>query len=164
MTDAATVAAAQPTRIVPTISQPVRISWNDHAEQFLVHETTLIENAAEAGFEVILPAVLPMGIGGMLARMIGPTVVKEVVDRGLVVLEGLLSNPNLAITVDPKNFLLTYVANTLNELAPNLVLKLEALLDPMIAAAVAKVMPASDTTASPVPGDQSLAPHIQTGR
>lgn len=147
MTDAATVAAAQPPRVVPTIAQPVRISWNDHAEQFLVHETTLIENAAEAGFAVVLPAVLPMGLGGMLARMIGPTVVKEVVDRGLVVLEGLLSNPGLTISVDPNNFLLTFVANTMNELAPNLVLKLEGYLDPMIAAAVAKVMPPADPAA-----------------
>jgi len=137
------------------MAQPVRISWNDWAEQLLVHEQPLIEGAAEAGFSLALAAV-PGGMGGLVAGVVGPTVVKEIVDHGLVVLEGLLSNPDLAITISPSDTLGAFVAKTFNAIAPNLAAKLGPKLDPMIAAAVAKAIPAAQEGAN--------APHIQTGR
>ena len=149
-----TLAPAVP-RIVPTVSQPVRIAWNDWAEQLLVHEQTIIEGLAEAGTDLALSTV-PMG--SLIANFVGPTVVKQTVDQGLLALEGLLSNPDLAITISPTNFLATFVANTINTTGPALAKQLGPTLDPMIASAVAKALPAPAAPASP------SAPAIETGR
>jgi hypothetical protein len=133
---AAAIAAAQPIRTIPTASQPVRIPWGDWAEQILVHETTLIETAADAGVAIAASAT-PMA--GLVAQLVGPIVVKQLVDQGLTLMEGLLAGQ--AITIAKPNFLESYVINTINQVAPNLALKIGADLTPMVQAAIAKAAP-----------------------
>lgn len=138
---AAASAAAQPARLVPTASQPVRIPWGDWAEQALVHEQAMIEAAAEAG-ATIAESLSPMG--SLVAAFVGPTVVKQLVDQGLTLAEGMLKGQ--AITINQPNWLESYVITTINQVAPNLAVKLGATLNPMIKAAIAKVPPPASTS------------------
>lgn len=136
MTTAAVTATAQPPRLVPTASQPVRIPWGDWAEQILVHETTLLESAAEAGVQLVA-SVTPMG--GLVAGLVGPIVVKQLVDQGLALAEGMLKGQ--AINIVEPNWIESYVLNTINAQAPNLAIKMGDTLNPIIKAAIVKATP-----------------------
>lgn len=132
----ATVAA--PARVVPTPTQPVRIPWQDWLEQFLIHETPLIENVAQIGVTIAAGAI-PGGVGTILLNLVGPTIVKQVVDGVLSTIEGPLSNPNLAIAIPANDMIATMAANVLNTAVPTFAGKAGDLLDGWIKTAVASL-------------------------
>jgi hypothetical protein len=139
-----TVAAVPPARIVPTTSQPVRIPWGDWAEQILVHEKSLIEAGIQAGIEFGAGA---SPIGGLVVGLVGPTVVKQLVDQGLTLAEGMFAGQ--AITISQPNWLESYVITTINQVAPNLAAKIGDDLTPMVQAAIAKVPAPPAAAAAP---------------
>lgn len=132
-------------RVVPTVIQPVRVSWADWIEQILVHETPLIEAAAEIGASIGI-GYIPI-IGPAAAKLVGPTIVKQVVDQGLALLEGMLAQQT-PITIDTPNWLQSFAVTTINQVAPQFAKVMGETLDPMIVAAIAKATPAP---AAPIP-------------
>lgn len=143
-------ATATTPRVVPTVTQPVRVSWADWIEQILVHETPLIEAGVGIGVELGI-SVIPV-IGPAAAKLIAPTLVKQVVDQGLALLEGLLSQQT-ALTVDKPNWLQSFAVTTINQIAPQFAKTIGAQLDPLLADAIAKVAPTpAPAVAAPSPG------------
>lgn len=133
-----TTVPAPPVRIVPTVSQPVRIPWGDWAEQALVHETTLIENAAEAGVQIVA-GLSPLA--AVVVGLAGPVVVKQIVDQGLTLAEGMLAGQG--ITIQQPNWLESYAVTAMNKYFPNLAARIGDDLTPQIQAAIAKAAPPS---------------------
>lgn len=123
-------------RVVPTVSQPVRIPWGDWAEQGLVHEQALLEQGAELGVQI---AATASPLGGIISSFVGPTVVKQLVDQGLALAEGMLKGQ--AITIREPNWIEAYTVTTFNQLFPSVFAKIGADLTPMVQAAIAKVTP-----------------------
>lgn len=129
-------APAPATRVVPTISQPVRIPWGDWAEQGLIHEAALIEQAAQLGFDLAARAT---PLGGIVQTFVGPTVVKQLVDQGLKLAEGMVHGQEITIT-EP-NWVEAYVVTTFNQLFPTLFAKVGTDLTPMLTKAIAAATP-----------------------
>ncbi len=155
MTATATAASQ---RVVPTVAQPVRVSWADWIEQILVHETPLIE--AGAGVLVSLGiGAIPI-VGPTAAKLIAPTLVKQVVDQGLALLEGMLAQQS-PLAIDKPSWLQSFAVTTLNQIAPNFAKTVGAQLDPMIADAIAKVTPAPKLD---VPAPDPGVPTTSRGR
>lgn len=127
-----------PARVVPTANQPVRVAWGDWLEQLLVHETPLIESAAQAGLSVGA-ALIPGGIGSAALNLLGPTVVKQAVDGVINMLQGPLTSAGAALEVPASNTIATMAANVLNSTLPTFVSKAGASLDSWLQAAVAKL-------------------------
>lgn len=124
-----------PARVVPTSTQPVRIAWGDWLEQYLVHETPLLEKAAQVGFSVGAAAI-PGGIGSIMVGMLGPTIVKQAVDGILVAVEGSLSGAAIEF---PASGLAAMAGNMLNATLPTFVAKAGSLLDGWLEDVLAKV-------------------------
>lgn len=135
MTDM-TVTAAAPARVTPTVSMPVRVSWGDWVEQALAHETPFIESVAEAGLGLALKAI---PFGGIVSMFVGPTVIKQLVDLAMTALEGVVAGQGT--TVPDGNAVFASVANMLNANYPQLAAFLGTEVEPMIEAAIAKILP-----------------------
>lgn len=141
---AATAAAAVPVpsptapRTTPTVAQDIRVDWGSWLAQGLAHETAIIEAAAQGGISLALKAI---PFGSFVTMFIGPTLVKQYVDMGLAALEGVLTP--LSASVPTSNTLFTTVANLINANEPALAAFLGDQLEPMIEAAIAKIIPAA---------------------
>jgi hypothetical protein len=132
-------AATTAPRVVPTITQPVRVSWADWIEQILVHETPLIEAAVGIGVNIGV-STIPV-IGPAAAKLIAPTLVKQVVDQGLALLEGLLAKQT-PIAINKPTWLQNFAVTTINQIAPQFAKTIGDQLDPVLADAIAKAAPA----------------------
>ena len=120
-------------RVVPTVSQPIRVDWGSWAEQFLVHETAMIETGVNLGIgaaETLIPG------GFMIKMFVGTQVVDGLIEQGLKVLEGILDKQ--AITVSGSNPLVAYVVNMMNATVPNLATALGPRLNDLVTAGLAK--------------------------
>ena len=122
-------------RVVPTVSQPVRTGWGAFAEQFLVHETKMIEAGVNAGLEII-EGMTPMGWA--IRLFAGKEVVNGLIEQGLKVLEGIL-DPLAIVTDATTHPVYAYVLNMVNNSFPNLAAALGPKLDELIKEGLAKV-------------------------
>jgi hypothetical protein len=120
---------------VPGIAGPVRVDWGDLAAQILVHETPIIEAAAQTGVKVGLAAV-PMG--SFLSEFVAPDVVKQYVDQALTSLEDVLKGSSL--TVSPSEALASLAAKLFNQAEPSLASFLGGTVEPMIQGWVTKLL------------------------
>jgi hypothetical protein len=122
MTDDNTALGAA--RITPTVSQPTRVDWGSWVEQFLAHETPLIEAAANAGVQ-LATAAIP---GGAIIRMfVTEKLVDQYVELGIKALDGILDRQSL--TIGDSSPLLVYITNMFNTTVPLLAGKLGPELD-----------------------------------
>jgi hypothetical protein len=151
---------ATPPRVVPTITQPVRVSWADWIEQILVHETPLIEAAVGIGVNIGV-STIPV-IGPAAAKLIAPTLVKQVVDQGLALLEGLLAKQT-PIAIDKPTWLQNFAVTTINQIAPQFAKTIGDQLDPVLADAIAKAAPAPRPVGG-APGREPGVPSSSRGR
>lgn len=126
--------AATP-RVVPTVSQPIRVDWGSFGEQFLVHETKMIENVAHAGLALI-EGVAPMGWA--IRMFVGQNVVDGLIEQGMKVLEGMLHDQSFTVDGD-KHPVEAYVLSMVEHTLPNLFASLGPKLDELIKAGLAKV-------------------------
>lgn len=123
---AAATVAAQP-RVTPSVGMPIRVDWGSLAAQLIDHEKPIIEALAEAGITAAEGMAGP--IGPILQMFIGPQMVKQYLDQGLVALEGQL-NPQV-LTVDQSNMLLSTAANLFNANEPALAGFLGSTIEPL---------------------------------
>ena len=135
MSDLATVAATPDVaRVTPTVSQPIRVDWASWAEQFLAHETPMIEAGVNAGLQ-LAEGQIPGG--AFIKLFVGEKVVDQYVDQGIKVLGGILEKAP-TITTDGTHPIAAYVANMVNSTAPKLAAALGPKLDDLIKAGMAK--------------------------
>jgi hypothetical protein len=133
MTDTAAATPATP-RVTPTASQSVRIPWGDWAEQLIMNETHVVQRVAEAGFDVALGMV---PIGAVIKAFVGPQIVDQYVEMAMNALGGLVKGQGL--TVDTSNFAARMVTNLILTNEPKVAAWLGNELEPLIAAALAKI-------------------------
>ena len=125
--------AATP-RIVPTVSQPVRLGWGAWLEQGLVHETKMIEAGINAGLEII-EGMTPMGWA--IKLFASRATVNGLIEQGIKVL-GTFLDP-LAVTTDAADHpVFAYVLNMFNDMFPNTVTALGPKLEELIKEELAK--------------------------
>lgn len=157
----AATTTASPHRVVPTITQPVRVSWADWIEQILVHETPLIEAAVGIGVNIGV-STIPV-IGPAAAKLIAPTLVKQIVDQGLALFEGLLEQQT-PMTVDKPTWLQRFAITTIKDIAPQFGKIIGAQIDPIIADAIAKVAPSPKPSSGVAPVRAPGVPSTSRGR
>lgn len=123
-----------PTRVTPTVSQPIRVDWGSWVEQLLAHETPMIEAAVHAGLDVAA-AMVP---GGTFIHMfVTDKLVDQYIEQGIKALDGVLDKQSF--TIDGTNALAMYVANMFNTAVPQLAAKVGPDLDRLIAVGMAKI-------------------------
>lgn len=129
--------ATAPPRVVPTVSQPVRIPWLHWAEQGLVHEQGAIEQAANAGLDVVAGSI---PFGSMIVGAFGQTIVHEAVTQIINIVKGLDDSGSTVITV-PDNTLAEMAGKAINDAAPTFFAKAEDFLDGWLKTAIASIKP-----------------------
>ena len=126
--------AATP-RVVPTVSQPIRVDWGSFGEQFLVHETKMIETVAHAGLELV-EGISPFGWA--IRMFVGKNVVDGLIEQGMKVLEGMMHDQSFEVDGD-KHPVEAYVLSMVEHTLPNLFASLGPKLDELIKEGLAKV-------------------------
>lgn len=129
---ASAASAADSKTGAPTVSSPVEMDWGSMAAQMLRNETAIIEAAAAGGMQVALSA---MPFGSIVSMFIGPKVVKQYIDQGLTLLEGVLDGQKLIAGSAVE----TYVFTAINTYEPLLAKELGDQLTPLIQSLLAKV-------------------------
>lgn len=137
-------AASVPAAVVPTSEGSVTISWGDWIAQAAAKLTPLIESGVEVGVATTL-AVMPFG--NIVSTILGPTIVKEYVDKGLALLEAALTGKSS--TVVTTNDLENFVLNNIVTSEPALAGLLGGDLLPMIQAEIASLTGTTTPPATP---------------
>jgi hypothetical protein len=127
------VATSPAPRVTPTASQPVRIPWGAWLAQAAAHEEHIVEAAAEAGLKLALAQV---PFGSIIGSFIGPQLIDQYVEMGVKALGGLIGGATVDI---PAGTIFATVGNLINANEPAFASFIGDRLDPMIAAALAKI-------------------------
>lgn len=132
---AAPVALAPVPTHAPTVTQNVVIDWGSWISQALVHETPIIEAAAQAGATVAL-ASLPFG--SIVSGFILPKLVKQYVDMGLTAMEGAVDGKSVSVPAGGiAGFLATLVENLMQQGESTWLGALDVVIGPLIKAEIA---------------------------
>lgn len=134
----ATAAAPSPTpAAVPAAAPPVTVDYGDLIEQFLKNEESLVATAVGAGVQTLSASAGPLG--GLLAAVVGPSIVNQYVGSLFTAGESFFAGKTASVS--SSNFLESMAANAINAELPFFSSIANTQLPALIKAAVAKVLP-----------------------
>ena len=118
---------------VPTVAAPVTVDWGDLINQILTNAEPIIAATAQTGVSTALASI---PFGSFISDFIGPTVIGQYVTMGINAVEGQLKGQAISV---PAGSVEAIIANLFNQNEPALAAFLGADVEPLIAAAIAKI-------------------------